>query len=126
MATFNSKIDHNSEACISGITAVKDALYVLNGKWKLPLIIALQDGPKRFKDIQRALGEITPKVLSKELKELELNEFIERKVHTGTPVTVTYHLTGYSESLENVLTELRKWGMQHRQRIMKKTPAHSI
>jgi DNA-binding HxlR family transcriptional regulator len=126
MATFNSKIDHNSEACISSITAVKDALYVLNGKWKLPLIIALQDGPKRFKDIQRALGEITPKVLSKELKELELNEFIERKVYTGTPVTVTYHLTGYSESLENVLTELRKWGMQHRQRIMKKTPADSI
>jgi DNA-binding HxlR family transcriptional regulator len=126
MATFNNKIEHNSETCKSSIIAVKDALYVLNGKWKLPLILALQDGPKRFKDIQRALGEITPRVLSKELKELELNEFIERKVYTGTPVTVTYSLTGYSESLGNVLDELRKWGMQHRQRIMKRTPEHSI
>lgn len=60
MATSGNKIKHNSEACTTSIAAVKDALYVLNGKWKLPLIIALQDGPKRFKDIQRALGEITP------------------------------------------------------------------
>jgi DNA-binding HxlR family transcriptional regulator len=126
MATLNNKIAHNSEECVSGIVAVKDALYVLNGKWKLPLIIALQDGPKRFKDIQRALGEITPRVLSKELKELELNEFIERKVYTGTPLTVTYNLTGYSESLDKVLMELRRWGMQHRQRIMKKTPEYSL
>lgn len=126
MATLSNKIAHNSEACTTSITAVKDALYVLNGKWKLPLIIALLDGPKRFKDIQRALGEITPRVLSKELKELELNEFIERKVYTGTPVLVTYSLTGYSESLDKVLTELRQWGMQHRQRIMKKKPEHSL
>ncbi|MFA6056639.1 MAG: helix-turn-helix domain-containing protein [Taibaiella sp.] len=126
MATFNSKIEHSSETCTASITAVKDALYVLNGKWKLPLIIALQDGPKRFKDIQRALGEITPRILSKELKELELNEFIERKVYTGTPVTVTYNLTGYSESLDKVLNELREWGMQHRRRIMKKVPENSL
>lgn len=120
MATSGNKIKHNSEACTTSIAAVKDALYVLNGKWKLPLIIALQDGPKRFKDIQRALGEITPRVLSNELKELELNEFIERKVYTGAPILVTYNLTGYSESLDKVLTELRQWGLQHRQRIMKK------
>jgi DNA-binding HxlR family transcriptional regulator len=126
MTTFNSKIEHNSETCKSSIVAVKDALYVLNGKWKLPLIVALQDGPKRFKDIQRALVEITPKILSKELKELELNEFIERNVYTGTPVTITYSLTSYSESLGNVLDELRKWGMQHRRRIMKKTPEHGV
>jgi DNA-binding HxlR family transcriptional regulator len=125
MTTLHNKIKHNTEQCTSSITAVKDALYVLNGKWKLPLIIALQDGPKRFKDIQRALGEITPKVLSKELKELELNEFIERKVYTGTPVLVTYNLTGYSESLDKVLTELRQWGLQHRQRIMKKKPEYN-
>ena len=125
MATLHNEITHNPEKCTSSIAAVKDALYVLNGKWKLPLIIALQDGPKRFKDIQRALGEITPRVLSKELKELELNEFIERKVYTGTPVMVTYNLTGYSETLDKVLTELRQWGLQHRQRIMKKIPEYN-
>jgi len=42
----------------------------------LPIIVALSSGPARFKDLQRSLEEITPKILSKELKELELNEFV--------------------------------------------------
>jgi DNA-binding HxlR family transcriptional regulator len=98
--------------------AVKDALYVLNGKWKLPLILTLSSGPQRFKEIQRNLGDITPKILSKELKELELNEFVDRKVLPTTPVTVLYELTPYSQSLDRVLDELRDWGMQHRNRLM--------
>lgn len=117
---------HTSEVCKAHINAVKDALYVLNGKWKLPLIVSLMDGPKRFGEIQRSLDEITPKILSKELKELELNEFVERKVYPTTPVTVTYELTPYSDSLKKVLEELQQWGMQHRERIresMKKSIA---
>ncbi len=110
--------EHTTEACTASIAGVRDALYVLNGKWKLPLIVALSSGPMRFKDIQRALGEITPKILSKELKELELNEFVVRKVYSTTPVTVTYQLTPYSQSLDKVMEELKKWGIQHRQRIV--------
>jgi DNA-binding HxlR family transcriptional regulator len=106
------------EGCTAGVAGIRDALYVLNGKWKLPLIFALTGGPKRFKDIQRSLGDITPKILSKELKELELNEFVVRNVYSTTPVTVTYQLTPYSRSLHNVLHELRDWGVQHRQRIV--------
>ncbi len=109
--------EHTAESCTASIAAVKDALYVLNGKWKLPLIIALQNGPKRFNEIQRALGDITPKILAKELREMELNEFVLRNVDTGTPVVVTYELTGYSNSLETVLAELRNWGLQHRKKI---------
>jgi len=97
------------ESCSAGVAGIRDALYVLNGKWKLPLIFALSGGPLRFKDIQRSLGEITPKILSKELKELELNEFV---------ITVTYQLTPYSRSLGKVLQELKTWGIQHRQRIV--------
>ena len=110
---------HVSEVeCNGAIHAVKDALYVLNGKWKLPLIISLINGPKRFNEIQRSLGEITPKILSKELRELELNEFVERKVFSTVPVTVTYELTAYSGSLDKVLEELKKWGTEHRERIV--------
>ncbi|MBB6112054.1 winged helix-turn-helix transcriptional regulator [Mucilaginibacter lappiensis] len=112
------KRDHGSEACKAAGGAVRDALYVLNGKWKLPLIATLSDGPLRFNDIQRALGDITPKILSKELKELELNEFVKRNVFSTTPVTVTYELTSYSQTLEPVLEELKKWGTQHRERII--------
>jgi DNA-binding HxlR family transcriptional regulator len=111
---------HNcaKEGCAAGVAGVRDALYVLNGKWKLPLIFTLSGGPMRFKDIQRALGDITPKVLSKELKELELNEFVVRNVFSTTPVTVTYELTPYSQSLDKVLFELKEWGTHHRQRIV--------
>jgi DNA-binding HxlR family transcriptional regulator len=118
MKTKVELIRHSPEACKASVLAVKDALYVLNGKWKLPLILTLSTGPKRFKEIQRDLGEITPKILSKELKELELNEFVERKVLPTTPVTVLYELTPYSQSLDRVLDELRDWGMQHRNRLM--------
>ncbi|TCD10836.1 transcriptional regulator [Pedobacter frigidisoli] len=110
--------NHTKESCSASLNAVKDALYVLNGKWKLPLILSLQDGPKRFNEIQKSLGEITPKILSKELKDLELNEFVIRKVFSTTPVTVTYELTEYSGSLEKVLDELRNWGFQHRERLV--------
>jgi DNA-binding HxlR family transcriptional regulator len=115
----------DKSACNASINAVKDALYVLHGKWKLPLIISLQEGPKRFNEIQKSLEDITPKILSKELKELELNEFVVRKVFSTTPVTVTYELTPYSETLEKVLSELRNWGTQHRERLIanrRKTP----
>lgn len=118
MAIDKDELRHNPEACLASVNAVRDALYVLNGKWKLPLIVALTNGPLRFKDIQRALGEITPKILSKELKELELNEFVKRNVFSTTPVTVTYELMPYSRSLDKVLDELRSWGTQHRERIV--------
>lgn len=58
------------------------------------------------------MGEVTPKILSKELKELEMNEFIERRVSGNTPVVaVTYELMPYSKSLNKVLDELRSWGI---------------
>lgn len=113
------KEHRNLETCTASLNAVKDALYVLNGKWKLPLIISLQEGPLRFNEIQKSLGEITPKILSKELKDLELNEFVVRRVFSTTPVTVTYELTPYSESLERVIDELRDWGLKHRERLVK-------
>ena len=109
---------HTPEACNQSITAVRDALYVLNGKWKLPLIVSLITGPKRFKEIQRDLKDITPKVLSKELRELELNEFVTRKVFNTVPVSVIYELTPYSSCLDDVIEALRFFGQQHRERIM--------
>ncbi|RYY58884.1 MAG: transcriptional regulator [Chitinophagaceae bacterium] len=118
MSKFSKTAGHSKEVCTAGVNAVRDALYVLNGKWKLPLILTLSEGPLRFNEIQRSLGDITPKILSKELQDLELNEFVERKVMPTKPVTVMYELTPYSDSLESVIEELKKWGLAHRQKIM--------
>lgn len=115
---FEDKTDHNGESCGRSIAAIRDTLYVLSGKWKLPIIIALKNGPRRFKDLQRELEEITPKILSKELKELELNEFVTRTVYATSPVTVEYELTKYSQSLDSIIGEMVDWGLQHRKRLM--------
>ncbi|MCE7042529.1 helix-turn-helix domain-containing protein [Dyadobacter sp. CY312] len=109
---------HTIETCNQSIGAVRDALYVLNGKWKLPLIVALAGGPKRFKEIQRELKDITPRVLSKELRDLEQNEFVTRKVFDTVPVSVTYELTEYSSCLDEIIESLRVFGMSHRERII--------
>jgi DNA-binding HxlR family transcriptional regulator len=108
---------HTKEACTSALTAVGDALYVVGGKWKLRIVLALSEGNKRFNEIQRAIGGISAKVLSNELKELETNGLIKRNVYTDTPVVVEYIVTEYSDSLKEVLEALRKWGTTHRERI---------
>jgi len=107
------------EACNAAVIAIKDALYVLSGKWKLPLIVALREGSKRFNEIQRSLDGITPKILSKELRELEMNEFVTRRVEPTVPVSVIYELTPYADSLNKVIWELQLWGKEHRERIIK-------
>ena len=103
--------------CSNHLRAVGDALYVIGGKWKLRVIIALGHGHKRFNELQRVVEGISAKVLSAELKELELNGFVKRNVFTGTPVVVEYELTDYSQTLHGVLDALSQWGAMHREKI---------
>lgn len=105
--------------CKGKLTAVGDALYAIGGKWKLRIIIALSEGNKRFNEVQRAVDGISARVLSNELKELELNGFVSRNVYDQTPVVVEYELTEYSDTLDEVLQALSAWGMQHRKQIRK-------
>jgi DNA-binding HxlR family transcriptional regulator len=113
--------NHSVESCNKAMIAVKDALYVLNGKWKLPIILGLSNGPLRFKELQRTVDGITARILSKELKELEMNEFVTRTVYDTAPVTVEYALTSYADTLDDVIQELYRWGSQHRERIFSKS-----
>jgi DNA-binding HxlR family transcriptional regulator len=103
--------------CNSVMAPIGDALYVIGGKWKLWVIGALRAGNTRFNDIQRVAVGISARVLSSELKELELNGFVTRIVHTQTPVVVEYRLTDYAASLDNVLHSLAEWGTMHRDKI---------
>src|SRR5438552_16961180 len=107
--------------CTSMILPVRDALDILSGKWKLPIIISLSFGNKRFKQIAKEISNITDKMLSKELRDLEMNQLVKRTVYDSVPVIVEYSMTSYGKSLENVIEELAKWGMQHRKRIIGKS-----
>ena len=108
------------EQCSAILGAVGDALYVIGGKWKLRIIIALSDGNKRFNELQRTVTGISARVLSNELKDLEQNGFVRRNVYTQTPVIVEYERTEYSNSLRDVLLSLSEWGTMHRNKIMQK------
>lgn len=109
-----------SEAqCKSTLSSIADALYVIGGKWKLRIIVALKDGNKRFNEMQRLIEGISAKMLSTELKELELNGFVRRKVFTGTPVVVEYELTEYADTLNEVLHALSEWGTMHKEAVRK-------
>src|ERR1700752_1857947 len=105
------------DACAKSLLPVQDALYVLSGKWKLPIIIALKYGHKRFKELNREIEGITARMLSKELKELEINDLVKRTVYDTIPVSVEYELTPYGETLNPVIVALRDWGVKHRKRI---------
>jgi DNA-binding HxlR family transcriptional regulator len=109
-----------SEAqCKATLKAIADALYVIGGKWKLRIIVALTEGNKRFNELQRLVEGISAKVLSTELKELELNGFVRRIVFTGTPVIIEYELSEHAETLNGVLQSLSEWGTMHREKIKK-------
>jgi DNA-binding HxlR family transcriptional regulator len=103
--------------CTGRLNAIGDALYVIGGKWKLRIVVALAEGYKRFNEIQRVLNGISAKVLASELKEMELNGLVKRNVIPSTPVVIEYELTEYSDTLSEVLRTLSDWGLQHRDKI---------
>ncbi|AXY75337.1 transcriptional regulator [Paraflavitalea soli] len=108
----------NSGKCMEALDAVDDAMYVIGGKWKLRIIIALADGKKRFNELQRILKGISARVLSAELKDLELNGFVKRLVDPSTAVvSVEYERTEYADTLHHIVRSLQEWGAMHKKKI---------
>lgn len=105
--------------CTESLSSVEDAIYVIGGKWKLKIIIVLQEvGNIRFNELQRTIKGISARVLSNELKDLELNGFVKRVVHADqTPIVVEYISTDYSRTLKSVIMALSEWGRSHKQNI---------
>ncbi len=100
------------------VLAINDTLNVISGKWKLPIIGSLLYGKKRFKELEREIPRITPRMLSKELKDLEANGIVTRTVYNSIPVMVEYELTISGQSLHEVLEPMIGWGLQHRKTIL--------
>jgi DNA-binding HxlR family transcriptional regulator len=102
------------------VLAVNDTLNVISGKWKLPIIGSLLYGKRRFRELEREIPKITPRMLSKELKDLEMNGIVKRTVYDSIPVTVEYELTRSGDSLKSVLDVMVEWGLIHRRNVMGK------
>ncbi|WEK35009.1 MAG: helix-turn-helix domain-containing protein [Candidatus Pseudobacter hemicellulosilyticus] len=115
----NSWAEKHGEGCTKARLAIQDTLDVVGGKWKLVLIAILGQGKKRFRELSREAG-ISPRILSKELHELEMNGLVTRTVCNTRPVTVEYALTPYSDTLAEVVSAMHNWGIEHRKKIVQK------
>ncbi|HET8809733.1 MAG TPA: helix-turn-helix domain-containing protein [Flavobacteriaceae bacterium] len=104
--------------CKKTIMAVHDAMDVLHGKWKISIVTSLSFGKKRYSEILRDVKGISGKMLSRELKDMEINQLITRTVLDTQPVTVQYELTEYGQSLNPIISNLANWGFEHRKKII--------
>jgi len=103
------------------VMAVHDAMDVLQGKWKISIISSIcYYNKRRFSDILNDVPGISNKMLSKELKELEINKLVKRTVLDTQPVTVQYELTEHGKTLQTIIRNLTDWGMAHRKTIIGK------
>lgn len=99
--------------------AIQDSMDVLSGKWKIAIISSIcLFNKRRFSDVLNDVAGISNKMLSKELKELEMNKLIKRTVLDTQPITVQYELTKHGKSLQTIIQNLTDWGVQHRKEIV--------
>jgi len=98
-------IKNNQKVC-----PVSNALTILGGKWKINIIFQLSTKTRRFGELRRSLGSITQQMLSKQLREMEKDQLVLRKVYDVVPPKVEYSLTDLGKSSLPILNSLHHWG----------------
>jgi DNA-binding HxlR family transcriptional regulator len=103
-----NKMNNSKKSC-----SLKDVLDIIGGKWAMPIIYNLSKGKMRFKEIERTIEGINTRMLVKELKNLEANGIITRKVFATVPPTVEYALTPKGDKLLPSIRSLHQWGQEY-------------
>jgi DNA-binding HxlR family transcriptional regulator len=109
-----------SDECTRSLRAIHDVMDILGGKWKISIIACLCFYPRKYSELLRKVEGISGKVLSRELKDLEMNHLITRTVLNTQPITVEYAITDYGKTLKDLTKVMADWGMKHRKKIMGK------
>jgi DNA-binding HxlR family transcriptional regulator len=97
---------------------VQDVIDVIGGRWRGAILASLCDKEKRFNELKRDLGTITPRTLTKELKYLEMSKLIDREVALENSSSVLYSLTKHGKSLEPLIEQIVTWGQKHREVVL--------
>lgn len=120
MATINIKGQIREATCEEELTAMRDSIELFSGKWKLQLLRYLANRTEQsnhFKKMLREINGISARMLSKELKLLEINFLVTRTVLATKPVTVAYAITPYGQTILPVAENLVAWGLCHREKV---------
>ena len=99
---------------------VEITLLLINNKWKIRIIGSLLNGTRRFNEIRRILEDISQKVLTQNLREMEKDGLINRKVYPEIPLKVEYSLTKLGYSLKPILDEMVEWGIKYEKNLLDK------
>jgi len=94
-------------------------LEVLGGKWKGLILFYLRDNTRRFNELKRLMPNITQRMLTKQLRELEADKIVHRKVFQEIPPKVEYSLTNFGLTLTPILAALQEWGIEYIEEITK-------
>ncbi|MBX9760040.1 MAG: helix-turn-helix transcriptional regulator [Beijerinckiaceae bacterium] len=100
-----------------GLCPIRQILAKVMGKWQSLILLSLEDGPQRFSSVKRLIGDITQRVLTENLRDLERDGYITRDVRPGPPVEVHYQLTALGEDLVVRFKLLVSWAADHYDRI---------
>lgn len=99
---------------------VEITLLLINNKWKIRIIGSLLNGTRRFNEIKKILENISQKVLTQNLREMEKDGLVNREVYPEIPLKVEYSLTKLGQSLKPILDEMVEWGIKYEQNLLEK------
>jgi len=105
---------------------VQHTLAVIGGKWKVAILYYLVDKTFRFGELKRKIPNITQKMLTQQLRELEDHGLVHREVYAEVPPRVEYSLTEFGKTLSPVLSTICQWGSLHRKTIEKNVSAKKL
>lgn len=94
---------------------METTLALIGNKWKVLILRDLIGGTKRFGELQRSVGQVSQKVLTSNLREMEADALVERKVYAEVPPRVEYSLTALGQSLKPILDSLWAWGENYKE-----------
>lgn len=107
----NEKINDNLPAC-----PVETTLMLIGNKWKVLIIRDLLTGTKRFGELKKSIGKVSQKVLTTQLRDMEEDGLISRKIYAEVPPRVEYSLTELGKSLQPILNAMLQWGTEYKEK----------
>ncbi|GHO86945.1 winged helix-turn-helix transcriptional regulator [Dictyobacter formicarum] len=97
--------------------AVEATADIVGGKWKAVILYYLFQGPQRFNELRRLLPEVTQRMLTLQLRELEQDGVVHREIYKEVPPKVEYSLTEFGASLGPIIVQMLEWGEQYMEQI---------